>query len=130
MPTISGMGSTFTLPQYAGELIQLAPEDTPFFSAIGGLAIEDPDLLVASTQFFWQTEDLPAAAQPATVEGANPTITEQSRNYGSNVVQIFQYGVSVSYSVLGANQQLATIGTGQTNPITDELTHQITLKIP
>ena len=130
MPTVSGMASTFTLPQYAGELIQLAPEDTPFFSAIGGLAIEDPDLLVASTQFFWQTEDLPTAAQPPITEGQPPTITEQSRNYGSNVVQIFQYGVSVSYSVLGANQQLATIGTGQANPVGDELTHQIMLKIP
>jgi hypothetical protein len=124
------MASTFTLPQYAGELIQLAPEDTPFLSAIGGLALEDPDLLVASTQFFWQTEDLPTAAQPAITEGQPPTVTEQSRNYGSNVAQIFQYGVSVSYSVLGANQQLATIGTGQTNPISDELTHQIMLKIP
>jgi hypothetical protein len=130
MPTITGLASTFSLPQYAGELIQLAPTDTPFFSAIGGLALEDEDLLVASTQFFWQTEDLPAPAQPAILEGANPTNTEQSRSSGSNVVQIFQYGVSVSYSVLGANQQLATIGTGQANPISDELTHQIMLKIP
>jgi hypothetical protein len=46
------------------------------------------------------------------------------------VAQIFQYGVSVSYSVLGANQQLASVGTGQANPVADELTHQIMLKIP
>ncbi len=130
MPTISGLATTFNLPQYGGELIQLSPTDTPFFSAIGGLALEDEDLLVASTQFFWQTEDLPAAAQPAIVEGANPTVTEQARSSGSNVVQIFQYGVSVSYSQLGANQQLATVGTGQRNPVSDELTHQILLKIP
>ncbi len=130
MPLITGLGNTFNLPQYAGELIELAPTDTPFLSAIGGLALGDPDLLVASTLFFWQTEDLPAAAQPAILEGANPVITEQARSSGSNVAQIFQYGVSVSYSVLGANQQLATIGTGQTNPVADELTHQIMLKMP
>jgi hypothetical protein len=130
MPTISGLATTFNLPQYGGELIQLSPTDTPFFSAIGGLALQDEDLLVASTQFFWQTEDLPAAAQPAIVEGANPIVTEQARSSGSNVVQIFQYGVSVSYSQLGANQQLANVGTGQRNPVSDELTHQIMLKIP
>jgi hypothetical protein len=130
VPTINELGTTFNLPQYGGELIQLSPTDTPFFSALGGLALEDEDLLVASTQFFWQTEDLPSPQQPAIVEGADPNVAEQARTSGSNVVQIFQYGVSVSYSVLGANQQLANLGTGQRNPVSDELTHQIMLKIP
>lgn len=129
MGTLSGLATTYDLPNYGGELILVTPTDTPFLSAIGGLADDDPDLVVASTEFTWQTEDLAAAAQPSNLEGAAPTIEERTRASFDNVVQIFQYGVEVSYSKLAARQQLARLGTGQSNPVQDELDHQIELKL-
>ncbi len=126
MPTINEMATTFTLPQFGGELINLTPTETPFFSAIGGLSLDDPDLLVNSLAFDWQTEDLPAPTAPGALEGADATNTANARAGGSNIVQIFQYGVSVSYSRQGATAAVST----QRNPVTDELGHQIALKIP
>jgi hypothetical protein len=37
MAGITGQGTTFGLPNYTGELMQISPSETPFLSAIGGL---------------------------------------------------------------------------------------------
>lgn len=129
MGTLAGLATTYDLPNYGGELILVTPTDTPFLSAIGGLSVDDADLVVAATEFTWQTEDLAAAQQPANLEGAAPTIEERTRASFANVVQIFQYGVEVSYSKLAARQQLANLGNGSSNPVQDELDHQIELKL-
>jgi hypothetical protein len=129
MGTLAGLATTYDLPNYGGELVLVTPADTPFLSAIGGLSADDSDLVVAATEFTWQTEDLAAAAQPSNLEGAAPTIEERTRASFSNVVQIFQYGVEVSYSKLAARQQLANLGNGSINPVQDELDHQIELKL-
>lgn len=126
MPTINAMATTFTLPNFGGELVNLTPTETPFFSAIGGMAMQDSDLLVNATSFDWQAEDLPTAAAPGALEGAAPGYTENARAGGSNVVQIFQYGVSVTYSRMGSTAAVST----DRNPIADELGHQIAMKIP
>ena len=129
MGTLAGLATTYDLPNYGGELVLVTPADTPFLSSIGGLSVEDTDLVIAATEFTWQTEDLAAAAQPANLEGAAPTIEERTRASFSNVAQIFQYGVEVSYSKLAARQQLANLGNGSVNPVQDELDHQIELKL-
>jgi hypothetical protein len=36
MSGITAMGTTYNLPNYTGLLYGLSPEETPFFSAIGG----------------------------------------------------------------------------------------------
>ena len=126
MPTITALATTFNLPNFGGELVNLTPSETPFFSTIGGLALDDPDLLVNSTSFDWQTEDLPAAAAPGALEGGAPSNVESVRAGGNNVVQIFQYGVSVTYSRMGSTAAVSA----SRNPVTDELGHQISLKIP
>lgn len=38
MAGITALGTTYNLPNYTGVLHALTPADTPFFSAIGGLA--------------------------------------------------------------------------------------------
>lgn len=129
MPTLSGLATTFNLPNYGGELFLVTRASTPFLSAIGGLSANDPDLLVASTEFTWQTEDLATPAAPGALEGAAPNYNAQTRAVLSNVAQIFQYGVEVSYSKLAASQQLANLGNGESNPVQDELDHQIGLKL-
>lgn len=129
MGSFSGMASTFDLPNYGGDLIQVSPEDVPFLTAIGGLAADSPDMVVTSTEFSWQTEDLAAPAQPSIVEGADPVVEERTRAHISNLVQIFQYGIKVTYSKLAAYNQLAQLGMGSANPVQDELQHQIDLKL-
>ena len=55
MPRIDGMGTTYNLPNYTGELFGASPEDTPLLSMIGGLTSGES---VASTLFEWQGYDL------------------------------------------------------------------------
>lgn len=129
MAGFTGMASTFDLPNYAGELLLVSPTDTPFLAAIGGLSADSPDLVVTSTKFEWQTVDLAASAQPAILEGADPTYNERVRANVNNLVQIFQYGIKVTYSKLAAYNQMASYGNGQANPVQSELDLQVNLKL-
>ena len=96
MAGITGLGTTYNLPNYTGILHLLSRAETPFFSAIGGLAAGGQ---TTETSFEWETYDMRDAAQPAgIVEGADaPTSQSRVRASVSNVVQIHQEAVSVSY---------------------------------
>ena len=132
---ISGMATTFNLPNYIGELFMITPTDTPLLSAIGGLngarSTDSPD-------FGFTVEELPAASQPAVLEGADaPTTTEIGRVPGSqNCVQIFQEAVSISYTKQADKSAHVPILAGSTadeiggtQPVQDEMAHQIALKL-
>jgi len=95
MGAVSGLGDSYDLPNYVGELFNITPNDTPFLSAIGGMT---GGKSVTSKQFTWQTVDNAAAAQTVVVEGADATFAERSRSEVTNVTQIMQYGVHVSYT--------------------------------
>jgi hypothetical protein len=100
MAGITAMGTTYNLPNYTGLLYGLTPEETPFFSAIGGL---NGGMQTDSTEFEWGYYDLRAAGQNVQLEGATaPTAQERVRANGTNVTQIHQEKVSVSYSRQGA----------------------------
>src|SRR5262245_25897716 len=94
MPTVTDLATTYNLPQYAGPIMMSTDADTPFLDAIGGLAFDDEDLLVASVIFQWGVEELPPAAQPAILEGADASYGEISGTGPFNVVQIFQGAVN------------------------------------
>lgn len=129
MSGITGIGTTYTLPNYHGELLALTPADTPFLTAIGGL---NGGGATKSTAFEWQTYDLRDPSQPAVLEGATaPTAQERVRGNVSNVCQIHQEKVSVSYTKQAATGQYATPGSapfrsldGIENPVSDELSWQ------
>ncbi len=129
MAGITGMGTTFNLPNYAGELFQLTPDDTPLLSAIGGLTGGG---MTTAVEFEWQTSDLRDPAQRVQVEGATaPTAEERVRANVRNLAQIHQSKVSVSYTKQAAFGQLATPGSAPfrsvngDNPISTELDWQI-----
>lgn len=129
MGTVSGLGTTYNLPNYTGRLFSVAPSDTPFLSAIGGLGAGKR---TSSTEFEWQTEDLEStSANNSRVEGATaPTASEVSRSNVSNVVEIHQEAVEVSYTKRAATGLHNGINSGDgTNPVLDELSHQIDLKL-
>lgn len=128
MATVSGQGTTFNLPNYTGELFSVAPSDTPFLSAIGGL---NGGKIVKSVEFEWQTEDLEStSANNSKVEGANaPTASGVSRSNVSNVVEIHQEAIEVSYTKQAAVGLHNGNNNEEDNPMRSELQHQIDLKL-
>lgn len=124
MAGITGLGTTYNLPNYTGILYQLSRSETPFFSAIGGLS---GGRQTTETAFEWQTFDLRDAAQPAgIVEGADaPTAQARVRANVSNVVQIHQEAVSIAYSKLAAIGLKSGVNNEQTNPVRNELDWQV-----
>jgi hypothetical protein len=96
MSGITGIGTTFNLPNYHGELFALTPDETPFLSAIGGLTGGGQ---TSSVEFEWQTYDLrdPNQQTRVRVEGATaPGAEARVRSNVRNVAQIHQEKVSVS----------------------------------
>jgi hypothetical protein len=128
MAGITGMGDTFSLPNYVGELFALTPMETPLLSAIGGLTGGG---MTTATEAEWQTYDLRAPGQRGALEGATaPTAEERVRANVRNVCQIHQEKVSVSFTKQAATGQLATPGAAPFrgvpggNPVTNELDWQ------
>lgn len=126
MGAVSGMGDSYDLPNYVGELFNITPNDTPFLSAIGGLT---GGKSVTSKQFTWQTVDNAAAAQTAAVEGADPSFAERSRSEVINVTQIMQYGVQVSYTKQAATGNLNGQSIIGNQPVQDELAFQLDMAL-
>jgi hypothetical protein len=141
MGAVSGLGTTFNLPNYTGELLHVTPQDTPFLSAISGLSAQNMTGTlagaepVAATHFSWQTVDLRDAADDRqALEGADaPTASERSRSVVFNVVEIHHEAMSLSYSQQAAiNNRTTTgathpgaVGLAGSNPVTDEASVQI-----
>ncbi|TQK29384.1 DUF5309 family protein [Arthrobacter sp. SLBN-53] len=129
MGTVSGLGTTYNLPNYTGRLFTVAPSDTPLLSLIGGLG---NGKRTDSTEFEWQTEDLEStSANNSRTEGAPaPTASEVSRSNVTNVVEIHQEAVEVSYTKQAATGIHNGINSSDgSNPVVDELSHQIDLKL-
>ena len=122
MGAVSGLGDSYDLPNYVGELFNVTPNDTPFLSAIGGMT---GGKSVTSKQFTWQTVDNAAAAQTVALEGADPTYAERTRSEVTNVTQIMQYGVNVSYTKQAATGNLSGESIIGNQPVQDELAFQL-----
>ena len=126
MGAVSGLGDSYDLPNYVGELFNVTPNDTPFLSAIGGMT---GGKSVTSKQFTWQTVDNAAAAQTAVVEGADPVYAERTRSEVTNVTQIMQYGVNVSYTKQAATGNLSGESIIGNQPVQDELAFQLDMSM-
>ncbi|UOQ56079.1 DUF5309 domain-containing protein [Leucobacter allii] len=128
MAGITGLGTTYNLPNYVGELFSASPEDTPFLSAIGGLTGGES---VGATLFEWQGYDLRDAADDRQrLEGADaPEAEERVRYNASNVLEIHQEATGVSYTKQGASKQRGAGATavtiGNTTLPADELAWQL-----
>ena len=130
---ITGVATSFGLPNYQGQLFGLTPYDTPLLSAIGGLT---GGRQTESTQLEWQTYDLrdPSAGR-ARLEGATaPTAEARVRGVVRNVVEVHQEVVAVSYTKQAAIRQYSSAASapfitadddGQENPVTDEMSFQL-----
>jgi hypothetical protein len=123
MSGITGLGTTYNLPNYTGVLHQLSPTSTPFFSTIGGLSNGGGQ--VTSTEFEWEGYDLRTPGQNTALQGAAaPTAQNRVRQNFTNVVQIHQERVSVSYTKQAAYGLKAGTNNDQSNPILNEVDWQ------
>jgi co-chaperonin GroES (HSP10) len=121
---ITGLGTTYSLPNYTGVLYQLSPSSTPLYSAIAGSSNGGGQ--VTSTEFEWETADLRGPDQNVALEGQDaPNSQERVRGNVTNVAQIHQETVGVSYSKLAAYGQKSGTNNAEVNPITNELDWQI-----
>lgn len=133
MTGVTGQGTTYNLPNYTGDLFLVSKDDTPFLSAIGGLTGGET---AGATLIEWQTEDLrDADITRQRTEGAQaPTGEERVRSRVSNVLEIHQEVVELSYTRQATTrmrstdgEKLVTIGT--TTMPESELKHQIDLSL-
>lgn len=137
MANVAGQLQTYNMPNYLGELFHLTPTETPFLSMIGGL---NGGAAIADTQWSWQSDDNAAASQDTKLEGADATFSGRDRAMYSNVVQIHQEGVEVSYTHMAAVNKLADaalsgitqsalLSIQGTQPVQNPMSRQLMLKI-
>lgn len=127
MPNVSGQGTIFNLPNYAGDLFTADELNTPILSAIGGMTGG-----VQTDNFEFATDSqytMPSASQPAITETGSltaPTATGIVRTQNTNVTQIFQEKVSISYEKLSNSGRLSGLNSeGDKNNAPSEKDFQI-----
>lgn len=128
---VTGMGTSWNLPNYAGELFTASPKKTPLLSTIGGLTGGKTS---NSLEFVCGQEyELPAASQPAITENASvtaPTATAIAREQKTNTCQIFQETVEITYAKQANAGKLEGLNLGnQSATPTNELDWQIARKL-
>lgn len=120
------MGTTFTLPNFVGDLFSISPEETPLLSTIGGLT---GGREAFDKSFEWEYYDLrDADAARQRVEGDDaPNPQERVRQSANNVLEIHMESVSVSYTRLGSGAYQTT--QRGASPVPDELRWQMDVQL-
>lgn len=131
MAEVTGLGTSWNLPNYAGELFTADATTAPLLSMIGGLTggMQTENFEFPTAVLF----DYPEPKQPEISEKASataPEATHSTRSQETNVVQIFHETINISYakqSNMGRMSGLNTAGQ-RANP-SDERAWQIQQKL-
>lgn len=131
MAQVTGIGTTWNLPNYAGELFTADPTQTPLLSMIGGLTGgRQTDNFEFPTAVLY---DFPDATQPEISESASataPTASHIARTQEKNVVQIHQEVIDLTYAKQSNSGRMSGLNTaGQTPNPGDEKAWQIQQKL-
>ena len=131
MANVSGQGTLWNLPNFAGQLFTPSHIKTPFLDMITQTGtVNQPEFAMSSNY------DQEAASQPGITETASltaATATGFVRTNEKNVAQIFQEQVSVSYAKLSAKDRIKRVEVSTSgfaydeageNPVQDELAFQ------
>lgn len=125
MAAVSGQGTTYNLPNYHGELFTVTPTETPFLSLIGGL---NSAKVGHANEIEWQTVDRrTSSANNVALEGAAaPSGSERARSNVTNMLEIHQSAIEVSYTKTGTTGQYngANIAPEYDDVILDEVAVQ------
>lgn len=131
MAEVTGLGTSWNLPNYAGELFTADATQTPFLSMIGGLTggRQTNNFEFPTAVLF----DYPEPKQPEISEADSataPQATHSTRSQESNVVQIFHETIDLSYVKQSNMGRMSGLNTaGQTANPTDERAFQIQQKL-
>lgn len=123
MANITGTGTVWNLPNYIGQLYTSTPAETPFLNLIADKAVKSDNFQFPTGAQY----SISGASQPEITESgslAAPTAVSYARTQESNVTQIFQETVSVSYSKLSSSGRLSGVTTLDGGAATDELDFQ------
>ncbi len=128
---VNGVGTTWNLPNYAGELFTADPTQTPLLSMIGGLTGGmQTDNYEFPTGVIYNH---PEAAQPDISESASTKAPESqlvARDQETNVVQIHQEVIDLTYAKMSNSGRLSGLNTaGQSANPSDEKAWQIAQKL-
>lgn len=131
MPQVTGLGTTWNLPNYAGELFTADPTQTPLLSMIGGLTGgKQTDNFEFPTAVLY---DYPDPQQPEISEQASataPAASHIAREQETNVVQIHQEVIDLTYAKQSNSGRMSGLNTaGQTPNPNQEKAFQITHKL-
>ena len=128
---VTGTGTVWNLPNYAGELFTASAKDTPFLSLIGGLTggkITNNFEFATGVLFDYPDAALPAISEQASLTA--PTATAIARRQEKNVTQIFQETIDLSYAKQSNMGRLEGLNTaGQTANPADEKAFQISNRL-
>lgn len=131
MAEVTGTGTIWNLPNYAGDLFTADPINTPILTMIGGLTGGS-----ITENFEFPTGvlyDLPEASQPGISETdslTSPTAKAVVRRQLKNCTQIFHESVSISYVKMSNRGRLSGLNTaGAQNNTPDEKAFQISRKL-
>ena len=125
------MADIFTLPNYSGELFTADATNTPLLSMTGGMT---GGKRTSNWEFAVSSDyDLAAASQPAISETASktaPAASNVARTQQTNVCQIHQYAIDLTYHKQGNKGRMSGINTaGQANSANDEYAFQVARKL-
>lgn len=131
MTEVTNVGTVWNLPNYAGELFTADALQTPLLAMIGGISGGRQ-----TTNFEFPTAvlyDYPEAEQPAISEEASvvaPVAKMAARSQESNVVQIHQEVINLSYAKQSNSGRLAGLATaGMDDMLADERAFQVQHKL-
>lgn len=127
MANVSGQGTIWNLPNYAGELMTASPEQTPFLSMIGGLSggmQTSTTLFPMHSAYAHETASQPAITETASLSAATAVGYVRTQVYNST--QIFNESISISYvKMANAGTMTGLNMAGSSNPAQDEKNFQI-----
>lgn len=131
---VSGTATKFNTVNYLGELVTIGQNKTPFLSLLGAQALTRGIKSVAGWEFPLNSNDeLEAASQPAITETGSltaPTAKTYVRSQETNVVQIFQKSVDISYAALSNRNNVSGVAlNGEKLPVADEQVYQLNKNI-
>lgn len=96
--TNTSIAMSFACPNYSGALYTKSNIETPFLNAIGALLYTKSAEFATSPDYALEEPSQPAISEADSVKGVDATFITRSQK--TNVTQIFQEAVCVSYATL------------------------------
>lgn len=125
---VTGLGTTFNLPNYSGELATASVTQTPFLSMVLAKGVKNVNYLEFPTMSDYTLPDPEAdgiSENAAADIASHKTATNIVRGQSTNIIQTFTDLLSISYTKQAANGQMSGLNiAGQTNNAPSEVDFQ------